>query len=128
MSSVDPGFLWIQVCEILKWHSQGSHLCIDTLNRLWQKHHEVTSKDGKRMLHVPVLTEEMLTVSIEQWPLSKLAALTRSHERDAPLSFPPIVVLHWFDRDFMIDGTTRTNFWMKHGIAGPHAVLKIRAR
>lgn len=120
-------YLWIQVCEILKWHNQGSHQCIDTLNRLWQKHSEVKNQNGEVLLSVPVLTEDVLVVSLERWPLDRLVALKRSHGRDRPLSFPPLVVLRWFDRDFLIDGTTRINFWSKVANAGPHAVLKIAA-
>jgi hypothetical protein len=121
-------YLWIQVCEILKWHNKGNDRCIDTLNRLWQKHSEVRSPSGEILMDVPVLSEDMLSVSTERWRLDELAALNRSHFRDRPLSFPPIVVLRWFDRDFLIDGTTRINFWLKLGNAGPHAVLKIVQR
>src|SRR5687768_3031113 len=115
--SQDPGscpssaYLWIQACEVLKWHNKGSDRCIDTLNRLWQKHPEVKSPNGERLLAVPTLTEQMIGVVSEHWSLDRLGALKRSHPRDRPLFFPPIVVLRWFDRDFLIDGTTRINLW-----------------
>ena len=107
---VDRGYLWIQVCEVLKWHNQGAHHCIDTLNRLWQKHSEVRAENGNALIDVPVLSEQMLDVRIELWSLDRLIALKRSHTRDRPLFFPPIIVLHWFDHDFLIDGTTRIDF------------------
>ena len=125
---MDAAYLWIQVCEVLKWHNMGSHRCIDTLNRLWQKHSEVKGENGERLLDVPVLSEEMLIICAEHWSLDRLVALKRSHPRYQPLSFPPIVVLRWFDRDFLIDGTTRINLWNKQGNEGPHAVLKIAER
>ena len=56
--------------------------------------------------------------------LDQLIALKRSHARDRPLFYPPIVILRWFNRDFLIDGTTRINLWSKMGNLGPHAVLK----
>lgn len=122
------GKLWVEVCEILKWHNHGSDSCIDTLNRLWQKHVEVRGPNGETLLHVPALSEHMLTVRVEHWSLEQLVSLTRSHGRDRPLAFPPIVIFHWFDRDFLVDGTTRINFWSKTGNAGPHAVFRIMAR
>jgi hypothetical protein len=119
--------LWFEVCEILKWHNKGSDNCIQTLNRLWRKHVEVRAPDGSILLDVPILTEEGLTVSIEHWSLDNLLQLRRAHPRNRPLAFPPVVVLRWFDRDFLIDGTTRVNFWAAQGNVGPHAVLVIGA-
>jgi hypothetical protein len=124
----DSPYLWILACEVLKWHNKGSDRCIDTLNRLWNKHTEVRGKNGERLLEVPVLKEEMLSVTAEHWSLSRLAALKRSHARSRPLFFPPIIVLRWVDREFLIDGTTRVNLWSEQGNVGPHAVLKIAVR
>lgn len=118
-------YLWIQVCEQLKFHNKGDDRCIDTLNRLWRKHPGVKSKDGGILLNVPLLKEEMLTVKIEQWSLQRLANLKPPHGRDQLKSFAPIVVLHWFDQYFLLDGNSRVNFWEKAGNQGPHAVLKI---
>src|SRR4029079_10477856 len=42
-----------------------------------------------------------------------------------PLSFPPIIILSWFERDFLIDDNMRVNFWNNAKNAGPHAVLQI---
>src|SRR5947207_3099035 len=124
---MDPQFFWIQVCEQLKWHSKGSHTCIDTLNRLWQKHPEVKAESGEVLLDVPTLTANMIAVSLEQWTLSDLVALKheRHQKNNQPQAFPPILVLRWFDRNFLIDGGTRINFWAMHKVVGPHAVLKI---
>ena len=118
-------YLWMQVCEVLRWHNKGSDSCIDTLNRLWRKHPDVRAPTGETLISVPTLTEGMLTVRPELWTLEALRALTRAHTRDRPLFFPPIVILRWFDRDFLIDGTTRVNLWLKHANVGPHAVLKV---
>lgn len=120
--------LWIEVCEILKWHNKGKDRYIDTLNRLWRKYPDLTSANDENLQEVPVLSEEMLTVSMEHWSLDQLVNLKRTHKRNRPLSFPPIVVLRWFDRDFLIDGTTRINFWEEQGNVGPHAVLMIVKR
>ena len=120
--------LWIQACEVLKWHNKGPDCCIDTLNRLWRKHCEVEAPNGTSLMQVPVLTEQMLIVSNEHWSLDRLVQLKRAHGRDQPLFFPPIVVLRWFDHDFLIDGTTRVNLWNKVGNVGPHAVLAIAER
>ena len=79
-------------------------------------------------MEVPELTEQMLMVRNEHWPLDRLLALKRATVRDQPQFFPPIIVLRWFDHDFLIDGTTRVNFWSKFGNVGPHAVLTIVER
>ena len=123
--NVDERYLWIQVCEVLKWHNKGNDACIETLMRLWRKHLEVRGVNGEILLEVPALSEGMLAVYAEQWTLARLVALKRSHPRDRPLFFPPIIILRWFDHDFLIDGTTRINLWEKAGNVGPHAVLKI---
>ena len=124
----DASPLWIQVCEQLKWHNKGADECIGTLNRLWRKHPAVTSQAGEPLLQVPVLTEKMLDVKLEHWSLDHLVALNPPHERDQPQFFPPIVVLHWFQRDFLVDGNTRVNLWRKRNNVGPHAVLRIVER
>jgi hypothetical protein len=121
-------YLWIQACEILKWHNKGNDRCIDTLNRLWAKHPDVRGPAGEQLMRVPTLTVEMLRVSPELWELDRLLSLKRTHPRDRPLFFPAILVLRWFDHDFLIDGTTRINFWSKQANRGPHAVLKIAGR
>jgi hypothetical protein len=123
--TVNSAYLWMLVCEQLKWHNKGTHQCIDTLNRLWGKHSEVKGPNGEVLLKVPVLSEQMLTVRADLWSLSKLNSLKRSHTRNMPQFFPPIIVLRWFDRDFLIDGTTRVNFWNWHNNEGPHHVLII---
>ena len=127
-ATVDAQYLWFTACEILKWHNKGDDQCIDTLNRLWRKHSEVVTPNGESLLHVPTLDESMIKVGAEHWPLDRLLSLTRSHQRNRPLSFPPIVVLNWFDRYFLLDGTTRINFWSAVGNKGPHAVLVISER
>jgi hypothetical protein len=126
--SVDSEYLWIQACEVLKWHNKNNDRCIDTLNRLWNKHSEVRGSNGETLLVVPLLSEAMLTVCAEHWSLDRLVALKRSHDRSKPMFFPPIIILRWFDRDFLIDGTTRVNLWNNIGNFGPHAVLKITKR
>ncbi len=128
METVHDHYLWMQVCEILKWHNKGPDQCIDTLNRLWREHGEVRSPNGEALLDVPTLAEDMLTVSPELWPLSRLLTLKRSHQRNSPLFFPPLIILNWFDRYFILDGTTRINFWAGHANAGPHAVLLLSRR
>ena len=124
----DSEYLWIQVCEQLKWHNKGTDGCIDTLNRLWQKHTEVRSANGEVLLEVPTLTEDMLIVRAEQWPLDKLIGCTRAHTRASPLFFAPIIILSWFERHFLVDGNTRVNFWSNRNNVGPHAVLRIMKR
>ncbi len=74
---------------------------------------------------MPLLTENMLAVTFEQWSLAQLVALEPPHDRDELNSFEPIIVLHWFDQYFLIDGNTRVNFWDEVQNQGPHAVLKI---
>jgi hypothetical protein len=85
----------------------------------------VDGPNGEVLLDVPTLTEVMLIVQAERWPIDRLESLTRGHTRDRPFFFPPIVILSWFERDFLIDGNTRVNFWSKAKNAGPHAVLRI---
>ena len=120
-------YLWIQVCEQLKWHNKGSHSCIDTLNRLWRKHPDIFAETEDFRAKMPVLTESMLEVRPELWSLQELLSLKdeRHHPRDQPAFFPPILVLRCSDRNFLIDGGTRINFWRKHSNVGPHAVLGI---
>lgn len=124
----DSEYFWIQVCDQLKWHNKGTDCCIDTLNRLWQKHLEVKSPGGEILLEVPTLSENMLMVQAEQWPLDRLVSLTIGHTRERPHFFPPIIILSWFERNFLIDGNNRVNFWRSHNNQGPHAVLRIRVK
>lgn len=124
-NSVDQQHLWISVCEQLKLHNKGDDRCIDTLNRLWQKNSRVRTKTGQVLLEVPLLTEEMLDVTLEHWSLAQLVVLDPPHDRDELKSFEPIIVLHWFGQYFLIDGNTRVNYWEKVQNQGPHAVLKI---
>ena len=124
-ASFERQYLWIQVCEQLKCHNKGDDRCIDTLNRLWRKHPHVKTAEGANLLDVPQLTEEMLTVKLEQWFLQQLVDLKPPHDRAQLKSFAPIIVLHWFDRYFLLDGNTRVNFWRKVSNQGPHAVLRI---
>ena len=123
--SVDQRHLWIRICEQLKCHNKSDDRCIDTLNRLWRKNSRVRTTTGEVLLEVPLLTEEMLAISLEHWSLAQLVALEPPHDRDELKSFEPIIVLHWFDQHFLIDGNTRVNFWEKRQNQGPHAVLKI---
>jgi hypothetical protein len=125
LEQFEQRFLWVKVCEQLKCHNKGADRCIDTLNRLWRKNSRLVGPDGEVLLTVPLLTEEMVAVSLEQWELDRLVALNPPHQRDELKSFEPIVVLHWFDQDFLLDGNTRVNFWKKRGNRGPHAVLRI---
>jgi hypothetical protein len=118
-------YLWVWVCEQLKFHNKGSDRCIDTLNRLWRKHPRVKGAEDKPPLEVPTLTEEMLLVSLEQWSLQRLQGLQIPHQRDDLRSPEPIIILHWRNQDFVIDGNTRVNYWVKERNEGPHAVLKI---
>jgi hypothetical protein len=122
---VDQQHLWIRVCEQLKLHNKGDDRCIDTLNRLWRKNSRVKTKTGKVLLKIPHLTEEMLAVTLEHWSLAQLVALEPPHDRNELKSFEPIIVLHWFGQNFLIDGNTRVNFWERVQNQGPHAVLKI---
>ena len=123
--SIDQQHLCIRVSEQLKHHNKGDDRCIDTLNRLWRKNSRVRTKPGKVLLDVPLLTEEMLAVTLEHWTLAQLVALEPPHARDELRSFEPIIVLHWFRQHFLIDGNTRVNYWEKFQNQGPHAVLKI---
>jgi hypothetical protein len=123
--SVDQRHLWIRVCEQLKFHNKGDDRCIDTLNRLWRKNSRVRTKTGEVLFEVPLLTEEMLAVTLEHWSVTQLVALEPPHDRDELKSLEPIIVLHWFDQNFLIDGNTRVNFWEKVQNQGPHAVLRI---
>lgn len=70
----------------------------------------------------------MLAVHPERWTLERLTALEPGHERDGPKFFPPIVVLYWYDRYFLIDGNTRINVWPREQDNGPHFVFVISAR
>jgi len=63
--SIDQQHLWIRVCEQFKLYNKGDDRCIDTLNRLWRKNSRVRTKTGKLLLDVPLLTEEMLAVTLE---------------------------------------------------------------
>ncbi len=121
--------LWVLACEVIKWHNKGES-CIDTLNRLWWKHPAVTNEKGEKIIahDIPKLSESMIQVTSEQWSLAQLMSLKldRHHARDEPIATtPPIIVLRWFGKDFLIDGCTRINYWHKNGNVGPHAVLVI---
>lgn len=101
------------------------HTWIDTLNRLWRKNHFVTVGNGPYgpLETLPLLIPEMLSVASEKWPLQRLQTLLhpKTHTRDNPLRDDlPIIVLSWFGRDFLIDGTTRIHRRVRDHEAGPH--------
>jgi hypothetical protein len=121
-------YLWIQVCEQLKFHNKAGDVCIDTLNRLWRKNPRTKNAAGEPMFELPVLTVEMLTVSIEHWSLAELVALEPPHDRNEFKSFAPPIVLSWFNTNFLMDGNTRVNAWKQMRNPGPHAVLRISER
>jgi hypothetical protein len=128
LSPFERHYLWIQVCEQLKFHNKGADVCIDTLNRLWRKNQRTRNAAGEYKFDLPVLTIDMLTVAIEHWTLAELVALEPPHPRDELKSYAPPIVLSWFNTDFLMDGNTRVNAWKRVNNPGPHAVLRISER
>ena len=124
---------WDEMKSQLGFHDRPGHAWIDTLNRLWRKNRFVMSQDGMHKLdeRPPVLTEDMLQVARERWPLERLAPLVHpdAHSRARPKRDDrPILLLEWRGRHFLIDGINRINRRVRERLAGPHEVIVIHAR
>lgn len=125
---------WDLVTSQLDFHRRRpTHTWIDTLNRLWRKNRYVMTMDGMLRLPEPppVLTEDMLTVSAEQWPLERLAPLVHpdAHDRYRPIQDGlPILILEWSGQFFLIDGINRINRRKRDRQPGPHEVIVIHGR
>ena len=117
--------LWTLACQVLRWHNQPGHTCIDTVNRLWRKSPWV----GDTSI-LPIIQEEQIVVTEESWDLGRLWPLV--HQRQLTSNTPasttsPIILVRWFDKDFLLDGRTRINHWKRTANIGPHDVLVIHA-
>lgn len=113
--------LWDDMCEVVKWHNEQRHCCVDTINRLLRKH-PVARDRG----HTPQVERRDLDVAAESWRLEELWSLVHPEQRtsDEPSEYRlPVVVLRWERVDYLIDGRRRINYWHRSGIAGPHSVL-----
>jgi hypothetical protein len=113
--------LWDEMCEAMKWHNHEHHCCIDTVNRLLQKHPR-----AKERGEIPHVARGSLNVAEESWELDRLWGLI--HETQitdvVPNSTgPAIVVLRWKGVEYLMDGRRRINGWKRNGNLGPHRVL-----
>ena len=115
--------LWSEACDALRWHSKNADSCIQTLNRLWQKSPWVNSQRA-----LPALVEGQVQLSEELWNLDRLEALLHERQRtvNTPHSLtPPIIVVRSDGIDYLIDGRTRINYWVRCGTKGLHRTLVI---
>lgn len=117
-------------CQLDFHRRKPHHTWLDTLNRLWRKNRFVMTMDGMLRLpeEPPVLTEDMLSVSTDRWPLEKLAPLVHpdAHDRSRPKRDDlPVLVLEWDGRHFLIDGINRINRRRRDRESGPHEVIVI---
>ena len=125
---------WESLRNQLDFHRRvPAHSWLDTLNRLWRKNRFVIGIDGLLKLpeSPPLLTEVMLSLSTERWPLERLAPLVHpdAHARARPKQDGlPVLILEWEGRHFLIDGINRINRRKRAGDAGPHEVIVIHAR
>jgi hypothetical protein len=131
--SADEQALWDEAATQLAFHAREGHDWVDTLNRLWRKNRFVMSQDGVLKLaeRPPVLTREMLAISLERWPLERLVPLVHvdAHDRRRPKRDDrPILVLEWQGRHFLIDGINRVNRRVRAREPGPHDVIVIHGR
>lgn len=63
---------------------------------------------------LPPLDRGSCAVALHRWPVSRLAAIPRSHDRDRPRSErTPVIVLQIGPYAALLDGHTRVNKWSK---------------
>ena len=81
------------MCQVLKWHNQQGHGCIDTINGPWRKNPFV-----KNPAQLPQLTPDHLVVVEEEWSLEQLLEfICEARETKSPPQVKAllIVVLRW---------------------------------
>ena len=85
--------IWDEMCQVLKWHNQQGHGCIDTINGPWRKNPFV-----KNPAQLPQLTPDHLVVVEEEWSLEQLLEfICEARETKSPPQVKAllIVVLRW---------------------------------
>jgi len=118
--------LWNEMCDVIKWHNQRHHCCVDTLNRLWRKDPFV--KDSNVLPFLPKSALEVVedTRSLDQlWEFIHEKRKTELHPAATDMA---IVLLRWKGEEYLIDGRRRINHWKRQGSLGPHRVLVVYAK
>lgn len=123
---MNPDPLWNEMCDVIKWHNQQHHCCVDTLNRLWRKDPFV--KDPNIL---PTLQKNALQVVEDARSLDQLWGFIHEKRKTdlQPVAIDlAIVLLRWKEEEYLIDGRRRINHWKRQGNLGPHRVLVVYAK
>ena len=115
--------LWTEVEETLLYHAVGGPP-MKCLNRLFRK---AKTSQGESDADLPSLNKGNCSITREQWTTEQLEAIPRDrHTRTKPgMVDPPIIVVMYRERPFLIDGQTRINLWNQNKDDGLHDVLVI---
>lgn len=122
-SEKDSAALWTMAYAIIRWHNRGQDDCIETLNRLWRSGPWIQDPSV-----LPMITTTGMHLTLQHWNLKQLTELLHPTQKTSKVprsTAPPIIVIRWLDKDFLIDGRTRINFWKKNNDNGPHRVIVI---
>jgi hypothetical protein len=117
--------LWSEACGALSWHAKGQAACAATLNRIWRKSPWVADASV-----LPTLTKSNISLTMENWDLPRMSALLHEKQRtgNVPKALdPPLLVVRWRATDYLIDGRTRINYWMRLGQEHVHRVIVMHA-
>lgn len=109
-----------EVCSLLQaGHAQPgkNHTPEQTLNRLFRKHMSGQGITGD----LPWLSSGNVGVTLETWPKPALRRLApRERSRRPRCTEPPVVIIRFRGRDWLIDGGSRAHGWHEAGDTGEH--------
>jgi hypothetical protein len=109
---MSTALLWNELCDVIGWHKQRHHSCVDTLNRLWRKDPFV-----KNLNALPTLSKSALEVVEGTRSLDQLWGFIhkkRKTEQQPAATDLPVVLLRWKGEEYLIDGRRRINYWKRH--------------
>jgi len=117
--------LWEELCRIIGYHAKPGDDCIETTNRLLQKHPSLKSRRLARV------TRDTHCIAAESWTPERLWELILPSQvtHDPPRSAQEAVIVARLEGDYyLIDGRRRINFWKREGLPWERRVLVIALR
>ena len=115
-----------EMCAVLQTgHRKGTDSPTETLNRLFHKH--INNHKPEFAHNPPLLSVANVRLNLESWSLERLKGLLPEEtDRGPRATNSPLVVVHFQNRDCLIDGRRRINMWIGEGNTGDHMVWVLR--
>jgi hypothetical protein len=114
---LDETLMWLRAHCHQEW---GDHAPIDVFNRLLAK--SIRAEDWKEGDHLEI-NESQIQSLREERSTQELALLRRSHDRFQPAREDcPIIIAVYEGKEWLLDGTTRINLWLRQRSTQAHPV------